>query len=71
METYFDIRSQTHSEKVQHLLNRSRYPYHVTRFTSADGCIYRFRVTAPQQEIYALLTHSGIPWQPSEQPAAP
>lgn len=66
METYFDIRSQTHSEKVQHLLNRSRYSYHVTRFTGTDGCIYRFRVSAPQQEIYTLLEHSGIPWQSAE-----
>ena len=66
METYFDIRSQTQSEKVQHLLNRSRYPYHVTRFTGTDGCIYRFRVSAPQQEIYTLLEHSGIPWQSAE-----
>ena len=66
METYFDIRSQTYAEKVQHLLNRSRCPYHVTRFTGAEGCIYRFRVTAEQQDICGLLGQYGIPWQPAE-----
>lgn len=63
METYFVVRTQTYAEKAQHLLNRYRYPYRVTRFTGTDGCTYRFRVSAAQQDIFDLLSAYGIPFQ--------
>ncbi len=63
METYFVIHSQTYSDKVQHLLSRYRYPYHVTRSTGTDGCVYRFRVSAAQQDIFELLNANEIPFQ--------
>lgn len=63
METYFVIRSQTYADKVQHLLSHYRYPYHVMRSTGTDGCIYRFRVSAAQQDIYDLLNANDIPFQ--------
>ncbi len=64
METYFGIRSQTYADKAQHLLNRYRYPYRVTRVTGEEGCVYRFRVAAAQQDILDLLDAYGIPYQP-------
>lgn len=63
METYFLIRTQTFAEKAQHLLSRYRYPYRVTRTTGAEGCVYRFRVQAAQQDILELLSAYGIPYQ--------
>lgn len=63
METYFVIRTQTYAEKAQHLLNRYRYPYRVTRITGADGCAYRFRVSASRQDIFTLLAAYEIPYQ--------
>lgn len=65
METAFIIRSQTFADKAQHLLSRYRYPYRVTRVTGADGCMYRFRVSAAQQIIFDLLHTAGIPFQTS------
>ena len=64
METYFSVRSQTYAEKAQQLLNRYRYPYRVTRITGAEGCVYRFRVSAEQQDVLDLLNAYGIPYQP-------
>ena len=63
METYFVIRSQTYAEKAQQLLSRYRFSYNVTRITGAEGCAYRFRTSAPAQEIFGLLGANGIPWQ--------
>ena len=63
METYFVIRTQTYAEKAQQLLSRYRYPYRMTRVTGAEGCVYRFRVQAAQQDIYDLLSAYGIPYQ--------
>ena len=63
METYFIVRTQTYADKAQHLLNRYRYPYRVTRVTGEEGCVYRFRVAAAQQDILDLLSAYGIPCQ--------
>ena len=65
METLFVIRSQTYADKAQHLLSRYRYPYRVARITGKDGCMYRFRVSAAQQDIFDLLNASGIPFRTS------
>ncbi|MBR4201434.1 MAG: hypothetical protein IKQ91_09225 [Oscillospiraceae bacterium] len=63
METYFSVGSETYAEKAQRLLGRYRYPYRVTKTTGTAGCAYRFRVAAPAEELFSLLTAHGIPYQ--------
>lgn len=63
METYFTVGSETYAEKTNRLLNRYRYPYRVTKVTGASGCAYRFRVSAPADDVFSLLTAHGIPYQ--------
>ncbi len=64
METYFVIGSETYAEKAEHLLKRYRYPAQVTKTTGSAGCVYRFRVAAPQAPVFRLLTANDIPFQP-------
>ena len=63
MDTHFRIASETYAEKAQRLLERYRFHFRMFRVTAPGGCMYRFAVSAPAEQVYAFLDKHGIPYQ--------
>lgn len=61
MDIHLVITGQTYAEKADRLLTRYRYPHRMQKTVTAEGCVWRFGISGPLDEVLALLQANGIP----------